>query len=141
MEVKVTYVNNGDVHTFQTGGPVVPEIVVDNNGFSPDERAGTAKHFLASGILLCYMSSFIGAMKARDVRFSNATATGTLELGKNDKGQARVTKMTIDVHADVNKEDEDVFERVQKIMRQGCILSGSVEEGIAMEYNVNATFA
>ncbi len=140
MQVQISYENKGDVHTIITGGAALPQLVIDNTGLSPDQRSGTAKHLLACATVFCYMSSFLSAMEARDVRYSNVKATVTLELGKNDKGQGRVTKMIIDVTADVKKEDEDVFERVKKIMKQGCLVSGSVEEGIEMEYNLNTNW-
>lgn len=82
----------------------------------------------------------VAAMLARDVEFDDLHATAELEMGRNEQGKSRVLKMTIRCSVRVNERDEAIFQRVQKMMAQGCLVTGSLHDGIAMEYELEPTF-
>lgn len=140
MNMSVTYSRQGDVHTIETGGAALPQLVIDNTNVPENQRGGTAKQLLGCAAIFCYMSALLGSLDARGVKYSNATATATLEVGGNDLGQGRVKKITIDANVTISEEDASTFERVEKIMKQGCLITGSLHDGIQMAYNLHPEY-
>lgn len=140
MNMTVSYSRQGDVHTIETGGAALPQLVVDNTNVPENQRGGTAKQLLGSAAIFCYMSALLGSLDARGVKYSNASATATLEVGGNDLGQGRVKKITIDATVTLAEEDASTFERVEKIMKQGCLITGSLHDGIQMAYNLHPEY-
>ena len=99
-----------------------------------------AKRLLAGASLYCYCSMLEAALLARDVDFEDIRATAELQLGRNEQGRSRVLKMVIRCSVRVNERDEAVFRRVEKMMAQGCLVTGSLHDGIPMEYELEPTF-
>ncbi|MGX8717540.1 MAG: OsmC family peroxiredoxin, partial [Desulfovibrio sp.] len=66
--------------------------------------------------------------------------SATLDVGANEKGQSRVQKITIDANVGIDEEDLDLFERVARIMKNGCLVTGSLHDGIEMAYNLNPVY-
>lgn len=131
----ITYSRKGDVHKIETGKGTLGDIVIDNTGVAPADQGGSAKQLLASAGLFCYCSALSGTMDARGIKYDSIEATGTLHMGFNDAGAGRIRKMTIDAHVKgLNADDPEAFDRVQKIMKQGCLVTGSIHEGIEVEY-------
>ena len=135
--LSVTYNRKGgsDAHTLVTGG-ALKQIVVDNSGIDPEERGGTAKHLLGSSVLYCYCSALDKALATRGVEYQTIEGSATLETGTDEMKRARVMKITLDVTVVMDEDLEDIFERVAKIMRNGCLVSASLEGGIEMVYNL-----
>lgn len=136
----VSYTFKDNVHTINTGGCALPQIVIDNRGIPQDQRGGTAKQLLAGASLYCYCSMLAAALLARDVDFDDISATADLEMGRNEQGKSRVLKMSIRCSVRVNERDEAIFRRVQKIMEQGCLVTASLHDGIATTYELSPTF-
>ena len=59
-----------------------------------------------------------------------------METGIDDKGRGRVVGMTLDVTVHMDEEYEFIFDRVAKIMRQGCLITGSLEGAFPVKYNL-----
>ncbi len=136
--MSVTYSRQGDVHTISTGGKALGSIVVDNTNIPATERGGTAKQLLAASALFCYCSALVGALDGRGAKYSDIKGTATLHVGGNDLGQGRVKKIDIEVRVTLPEEDLEIFERCSKIMRQGCLVTGSLHDGIEMAYDLKA---
>ena len=128
------------VYTIETGGDALPRIVIDNRGIPQERRGGTAKRLLAGASLYCYCSMLEAALLARDVDFEDIRATAQLDMGRNAQGKSRVLRMTIRCTVRVNGRDEAVFRRVQKMMAQGCLVTGSLHDGIPVAYELLPTF-
>lgn len=111
-------------------------ISIDSAVLSPDERAGTAKKFLAASALYCYCAALDKALDARKAEYRKIEATSTLETGTDDKGRGRVTGITLDVTVFMDQEYEFIFERVEKIMKQGCLITASLEAAFPIHYNL-----
>ncbi|MDL2307218.1 OsmC family protein [Desulfovibrio sp. OttesenSCG-928-C06] len=135
--LSVSYNREGgsDLHTLVTGG-ALKSIVVDNSGIDPEERGGTAKHLLGSAVLYCYCAALDKALATRGVEYAAIDGTATLETGTDELKRARVMKITLDVTVTMDEDMEDIFERVAKIMRNGCLVSASLEGGIEIVYNL-----
>ena len=139
MQVNIKYNREGDIHTLKTEDGAFPGITVDNTGLPEEKKSGTAKQLLGCAAVFCYMSALVGSMEARNMPFSHVAATASLEVGKNDLGLGRITKIIIDANVTIPSDSEDTFARVEKVMRKGCLVTASLHEGIEMEYKLNHT--
>ena len=137
MQLTVAYHRNGDVHTIETGGAALGNIVIDNTHVPADQRGGTAKQLLGAAALYCYAAALTAAMETRALKYRSLDLTALLDVDANEKGQSRVLKITITANVGIDEEDLDLFDRVARVMRNGCLVTGSLHDGIAMEYNLN----
>lgn len=136
MQLTVAYHRNGDVHTIETGG-ALGNIIIDNTSVPADQRGGTAKQLLGAAALYCYAAALNAAMEARGLRYNSLDLTALMDVDANEKGQSRVMKITITANVGIDEEDLDLFERVARVMKNGCLVTGSLHDGIAMEYKLN----
>lgn len=136
----VEYVKDGAVQTFEIGVPGLEKIVVDQTNVPENERGGLAKQLLAASTLACYGATLSSALAARGVTDAKIKGSASFGFGKNDLGQGRITAMTLTFHVELKEADREVFERCAKIMRAGCLVTGSVHEGIQMKYELEADY-
>ncbi len=139
-EVAVTYERVGSVQTIHTGSPVLGDLVIDNSGVPEEQRGGTAKQLLASAAMYCFCGALTKALETRGAKVDKMTAKATLETGLDEKKRARVAKITLDVAVHMDEEYAFVFERVEKIMQQGCLVTASLEGGFPVIYNLTHEF-
>lgn len=111
-------------------------ISFNNNDIPADERAGTAKKLLASSALYCYCAALDKALESRKADYQRIEGKATLETGLDDMGRGRVTSIILDVTVFMSEEYEFIFDRVEKIMRQGCLITGSLHEAFPVKYNL-----
>ncbi len=135
-EVAVTYERIGSVQTIHTGSPILGDLVIDNSTVPEEQRGGTAKQLLASAAMYCFCGALTKALETRGAKFDKVTAKATLETGLDEKKRARVAKITLDVAVHMGDEYSSVFERVEKIMQQGCLVTASLEGGFPIIYNL-----
>ena len=48
---------------------------------------------------------------------------------------------SLEFNVDLPEEDDDIFQRVVKIMKQGCLVTGSLHDGIEMSYDLKPSYA
>ncbi len=137
MQLTVAYHRNGDVHTIETGGAALGNIVIDNTNVPADQRGGTAKQLLGAAALYCYAAALNAAMEARALKYNSLDLTATMDVDANEKGQSRVQKIAITANVGIDEEDLDLFDRVARVMKNGCLVTGSLHDGIEMEYKLN----
>ena len=137
MQLTVAYHRNGDVHTIETGGAALGNIVIDNTNVPTDQRGGTAKQLLGAAALYCYAAALNAAMEARALKYTSLDLTALMDVDANEKGQSRVMKITITANVGIDEEDLDLFDRVARVMKNGCLVTGSLHDGIEMEYKLN----
>ena len=140
MAGTVKYTRQGDVHTFDIGLPGLEKIVIDHTGVPEEQRGGVAKQLLACAALSCYTAALAGALEARGAHYTVITAESGMELGANDVGQGRVRRMHLDVSVELPAQDSDIFNRCAKIMKKGCLVTGSLHEGIDMTYDLTPKY-
>ena len=109
---------------------------LDNGAVPAEERPGTAKKLLAASALYCYCAALDKALEARDAKYRSIEGRATVETGIDDKGRGRVVGLTLDVTVHMDEEYEFIFDRVAKIMRQGCLITGSLEGAFPVKYNL-----
>lgn len=135
---QVIYTRKGEVETFQIGLPGLEAIVADHSGVPPEERNGLAKRLLASAVLSCYGAMLAAVLDARQVHYTGLTGRAIVELGPNSKGQGRVRHIHIAFSVALPRGERELFERSARVMQNGCLVTGSLHEGIAMSYELNA---
>ena len=140
MQLTVAYHRDGDVHTIKTGGAALGDIVIDNTNIPADKRGGTAKQLLGAAALYCYAGSLTAAMETRGLHYQTLDLSATLDVDANEKGQSRVLKITINANVGIDEEDLDLFDRVARVMKNGCLVTGSLHDGIEMVYNLNPVY-
>ncbi len=140
MANNVKYTRKGDIHTINLGVAGLEEIVIDYTNIPEDQRTGAAKALLSAAALSCYVSALGVALDARGADFDSIESEITIELGANSVGQGRVLGLNIDTTVNMAEADKDIFERCIKIMKQGCLVTGSLHEGMKMDYNLTSNF-
>jgi osmotically inducible protein OsmC len=136
----ISYTREGDVHSIDTGGQALGTLVIDNATIPAESRGGTAKQLLGASALYCYCAALAAALETRGATYKNIQARASLRTGSNERGQSRVTKISIEARVVLTGEDDMLFERVERVMRPGCLVTGSLHDGIQMEYNLQATY-
>lgn len=134
MSNQVLYSKKGDVHTFETGVAGLQTFVVDHSGVPAEEGNGLAKQLLASSALACYGSMLAGALEAREVPYTSMNGKASFTMGPNKAGQGRVKSMHLEFTVELPENAADGFERCAKIMKNGCLVTGSLHEGMELSY-------
>ncbi len=136
--VQIMYSYKNSKHEISVAGNTSDNIMLNQKCEACSENIGVAKQLLISSTLMCYSSSLIEAMNARKVQYSEILATATAELGKSQMGASRIVQISLDVKVRLeNDEQLAVFERCKKIMKHGCLITGSLHDGIHMEYSLD----
>lgn len=98
-------------------------ISIDGEQIPAEERPGTAKKLLASSALYCYCAALDKALETRSAKYRRIEGKATVRTGTDDKGRGRVTGIDLDVTVFMDQEYEFIFDRVEKIMKQGCLIT------------------
>ena len=99
-------------------------ISIDGELIPAEERPGTAKRLDK-------------ALETRSAKYRRIEGKATVRTGTDDKGRGRVTGIDLDVTVFMDQEYEFIFDRVEKIMKQGCLITGSLEAAFPVKYNLN----
>lgn len=135
-EIKVQFVQEGDVYTIHTGSPVLGDIVMDYSGYPEEARSGNSSILLLSAALSCYCGSIRAALLARDVPVKRLQATATGFKRLNDQGVTRLAEINIDVAVDVDDQYVPKLEHCAKIVKH-CLITASLLEGITVHHSVH----
>lgn len=138
MSLEIKYHREGDVHIIETGSRALGTIRIDQTGVPQEERAGTAKQLLGASALFCYCAAVDAFLKARAADYLTMDAEALVETGTNDQGLGRITSLSLKAVVRIDEDDAAVFERCQKAMRQGCLVTNSLKEGIKTTYTLEA---
>ena len=69
-------------------------------------------------------------------KYEKISAKATVNAGTDDKGRGRILGIVLDVTVHADEEYEDLFDRVAKVMRKGCLISASLEPAFPVTYNL-----
>lgn len=132
----VSLTRQGGVVDLDMESKALGKIHIDSALLAPDERAGTAKKLLMASALYCYCAALDKALESRKAEYRSIQASASLETGNDATGRAKVTGIRLDVTVHMDQEYEFIFERVEKIMKQGCLITASLEPAIPISYNL-----
>lgn len=136
QEITVALERKGPLIDLDMESKALGRIVIDNNSIPEDERSGSAKKLLGASVLYCYVAALDKALDTRGAKYEAINAKATVRAGANDKGQSRILGITLDVVVRMDSENEEIFERVAKVLRHGCLISASLEAAFPIEYNL-----
>ena len=136
-ELSVSLTRQGSKVDLDMESGVLGVLTIDGSTASPDEKAGTAKKLLAASALYCYCAALDKALDTRNAKYEIIEGKATLQTGTDDMGRGRVTGIAIDVTVRMDEEYEFIFDRVEKIMRQGCLVTASLHQAFPVTYNLN----
>lgn len=139
-EVIVSYDREGEKQTIHTGSKVLGDLGIDYTDVPEDERGGTAKQLLASAALYCFCGALGKALETRGAKYERIEGAATLETGLDEKKRARVTGIVLDVAVHMDEEFEFIFDRVEKIMQQGCLVTASLHAAFPITYKLHHEF-
>ncbi len=109
---------------------------VDMDALPEDERAGTAKKLLGASVLYCYVAALDKALDVRGARYEEIRARATVKAGSDEKNRSRILGVTLDVTVVMDEDYEEIFDRVARVMRHGCLISASLEAAFPVTYNL-----
>jgi osmotically inducible protein OsmC len=135
-EISVSYTRSGEIQKIHTSSGLLGDIVIDHAGVSEEERGGTAKRLLAASALYCFCGAFGKALESRGAAYREIEGTATLETGLDEKKRARVVKIALEVTVHMDEEYGFIFDRVEKIMKQGCLVTASLEAAFPVTYSL-----
>ena len=136
QELSVSLERHGAIIDLDMAGAALGRVHIDNGALPEEERTGTAKKLLGASVLYCYTAALDKALDARGARYERIGARATVRTGTDDKGRGRIMGITLDVTVHMDAEYEDVFERVSKVMRNGCLVSASLDAAFPVTYNL-----
>lgn len=141
MSLPVTkYTRQGNIHTIDFDIPAMGKLVIDYDKVEEADRAGIAKALLSMSALACYVNTLSTALDARGAQVEQIHAEANLVLGKNDNSQARISGVDLKTKITLPEDESVIFERCQKIMRNGCLVTASIHEGLDMQYDLEADY-
>ena len=136
QEVCVSLERRGSVIDFDFESVAFGKVHVETDALPEDERTGQAKKLLGSAVLHCYVSALAKALDTRGVPYEVIDGRATVVAGTDDQGRGRIVQIRLDVNVHADADYEDIFERVQKVMKNGCLISASIEPAIPVVYNL-----
>jgi osmotically inducible protein OsmC len=136
-EVIVSYNKEGEKRTIDTQSKILGELDINFDGIPEDERGGTAKQLLASSALYCFCGALGKALETRGAKYDRIHGTATLETGVDEKRRARVVGITLDVTVYMDEDYDFIFDRVEKIMQKGCLVTASLHDAFPMTYKLH----
>ncbi|MDR3319727.1 MAG: OsmC family protein [Desulfovibrio sp.] len=126
-ELTVTLERKGEIQHIHTGSGLLGDMSINYTDVPENKRDGVAKQLLATSALHCFCSSFGKALETRGAKYNKIAGSATVQTGVDEKKRVRITGVTLDVTVYMDEDYEFIFERVEKIMQQGCFVTASLE--------------
>ncbi len=140
-DIVVNFRREGEVQTLDTGSRVLGDIVLDYTGMPEGERGGNAQRLVASAALYCFSGALAKALSTRGADYTRITGKAELQTALDDKKRNRISGIAITVNVEMPEENAFIFERVEKIMQQGCLITASLEPAFPITYTMNHVFS
>ena len=136
-ELSVSIARRGAKVDLDMESAVFGVISIDGEQIPAEERPGTAKKLLASSALYCYCAALDKALETRSAKYRRIEGKATVRTGTDDKGRGRVTGIALAVPGGLAQEYAFRFARGATLMKQGCLITGSLEAAFPVKYNLN----
>lgn len=133
-DLTVTLERKGEEQRIGAGPGPLGDICISYAGTPEEERGGVAKQLLAASALHCFCSALSKALETRGAKYDKISGSATVTTGLDEKKRARVVGMRLDVAVYMDEEYDFIFERVEKIMRQGCLVTASLEAAFPVSH-------
>jgi len=105
----------------------------------PREKLGSeARRLLAASLAECMCSTLLFLLKWAGVDSEGFKATAETITSKDEKGRLCVDSINLTVHLDIleDVETSKKIQRVESLLKRGCLISRSLERGIRVRYSL-----
>lgn len=140
QDVSVKLTRKGPLIDLDMESGALGAIHVNNDALPEDERSGSAKKLLGASVLYCYVAALDKALDTRGAKYDEIDAQAVVTAGTNDKGQGRILGIVLNIVVRMDSVYEDIFERVAKVLRHGCLISASLEAAFPVTYNLELEY-
>ncbi|MES9997700.1 osmotically inducible protein OsmC [Desulfovibrio aminophilus] len=139
-EVRLTRAENGEF-IIDLGSAALPQIRF--NPLELDEATRANEHMgarlLMAAALTCFVNTMANDLKARNVsRVAPIEAHAEITKEKDDHLRTRYTHIELNVESEVAEADRAAFESVRGVLLRGSLLTYSLENGLELDYNIEA---
>ncbi|MCX7016877.1 MAG: OsmC family protein [Candidatus Sumerlaeota bacterium] len=132
--IVVEYSREGEeAHLLRLGSRAMSDIRIEYAGLPPEERAGSASQLLCASLTFCVAATFSTALAGRGAAIKSMKARGALEQDRDANQRMKVARIRVEVEVDVEEKDIETFEKCRRIMRHGCLIGYSLEQGVEVE--------
>lgn len=131
----VEYERRGsDSHFLSMGGRGLHDIQVDLKNVPQDQRGPSVGiRLLSASALYCLAVTLGNELTTRGATIKSLTGRVTSEKTRDDYYRAKVARLNIKMDVDVDDADLPILEECRGIMKDGCLMTYSLNEGIGVE--------
>ena len=115
----------------------IDDFVVALSKVPEDKRFGVARKLLTASVSYCMTGYIRSFLKTKGVDVSDIHASSQIHMDKDDSGSSVVKEIDLHITVDIPEKDEYVLERCRTIMKNGCLVSKSLENGIAINRSIS----
>jgi uncharacterized OsmC-like protein len=135
--IAVSYRREGDdKHFISLDSHALADLAIDYTGIPNDQRGGTATKLLGAAALYCYAATLGSALTSRGAKIKLLTGTAVAEKERDEYGRTKISTIKVRVQVEVDETDQAILEKCRLIMRNGCLVTYSLDEGIHIEYEI-----
>ena len=115
----------------------VNDIVVALSKVPEDKRHGVARKFLAASVTYCMTGYILYFLKRKGVDVSDIHTSSQIHIGKDESGSSAVKEIDLHITVDIPEKDLNILESCRTILKNGCLISKSLENGIAVNRSIS----
>ena len=135
LEVKYRR-ESAEVHHFFIQARAIPEVTINKTGIPKEEMSNDhyGGRFLCLAALACFTSTMGNALVRNGANLKSLTAKAIITKDKDSVMRTRFQHMLIELDADMDDKDREIFNEVKDDMERGSLVTYSLSEGIEMDY-------
>ena len=135
QSVEVEVVGDGKLE-ISYNSPLLEDHLLDYPSVPEEERLGQMRRLLCASVVGCFTGTVYFALASRGAQIKTLKGTGVASTGKADESSPKVRTIDIRVEVDIDDEDSQIFERVKKIVEEGCLISRSIAPSITVTHSI-----
>lgn len=135
-QVEVALTRKGPKVDINFEGAGLGKISLDISSLPEDEKHGGAKRLLGESALFCFIGSLDKALETRGAVYEEIRGKASVKAGANEKNQSRILGIHLDVVVRMDSDYEEIFERVSKVLKNGCLVTASLDAAFPVTYNL-----
>lgn len=111
--------------------------LLDYPSVPQEERGGQMRKLLSASALGCFTGSIYFTLldKGAKVKSLKGSSVATSEK-KDDEVFSRVTAIDIKIAIEIDDEDTDKLEEVRSMVKNGCLITGSIAPSIVVSHEI-----
>ena len=131
-DIVVTYSCTDQLEQVHTGALLGDLTLRDPH--KPGQGLGNARQLLGAAVLSCMCSSLAAALDSRGLGDAGLFATAAVHIASAEKGQRRVSGISVEVRVRLPAGDEqanaNVMAELETVLAKGCLITASLGSAI-----------